>query len=227
MVISAKFSSRCAACGGPIHAGDRVEWSKGSAARHVSCGGGRAKAVASSRRQVPKTPRARREPREGEQIISRVSSGRGDGYDVGQTVMVRGHGWHTVVSAWVSPPSDDNDDFDWRCCAIVRAATAEEAVAAQERRDAVQRAKTLASIPAWVAEQVRRPEYHDATCAIPSEAWRYSLRATLAGSTTLYATQTEIVLVISSYDDGPHVWRRPLDSAAVEALGAAIAEVAS
>ena len=37
MTIVAKYSARCAACGGPIAVGTKIEWSKGSPARHVDC----------------------------------------------------------------------------------------------------------------------------------------------------------------------------------------------
>jgi hypothetical protein len=38
MLIIAKFASRCSSCRKPISAGDKVEWSKGSAVRHPGCG---------------------------------------------------------------------------------------------------------------------------------------------------------------------------------------------
>lgn len=37
MIINAKFTSQCPACGGAIDIGERVEWTKGARARHVVC----------------------------------------------------------------------------------------------------------------------------------------------------------------------------------------------
>lgn len=39
MIITAKFAAVCPCCSGRINAGDRIEWSKGEKARHVSCAG--------------------------------------------------------------------------------------------------------------------------------------------------------------------------------------------
>jgi hypothetical protein len=37
MTITARFDSKCPTCSAWIHAGDRVEWTKGSKARHADC----------------------------------------------------------------------------------------------------------------------------------------------------------------------------------------------
>jgi len=37
MTITAKFASRCAACGQTITPGTKIEWTKGSPVRHTSC----------------------------------------------------------------------------------------------------------------------------------------------------------------------------------------------
>lgn len=37
MTITAKYASTCPCCNGSITPGTKVEWSKGSKARHVSC----------------------------------------------------------------------------------------------------------------------------------------------------------------------------------------------
>jgi len=37
MTITAKYAGTCPACGQPIAPGAKVEWAKGSQARHVSC----------------------------------------------------------------------------------------------------------------------------------------------------------------------------------------------
>lgn len=39
MIITAKFASVCPCCSIRIVAGSKVEWSKGSPARHVACAG--------------------------------------------------------------------------------------------------------------------------------------------------------------------------------------------
>lgn len=50
MTITAKFSTICPCCNGRIEVGSKVEWSKGSKARHVSCAGGSSTAARPSRR---------------------------------------------------------------------------------------------------------------------------------------------------------------------------------
>ncbi len=40
MIITAKFASTCPCCSAPIAVGAKVEWSKGSRARHVTCTAG-------------------------------------------------------------------------------------------------------------------------------------------------------------------------------------------
>jgi DNA-directed RNA polymerase subunit RPC12/RpoP len=37
MIITAKFPSKCATCGGSINVGDKIEWSKGERTRHAKC----------------------------------------------------------------------------------------------------------------------------------------------------------------------------------------------
>ena len=51
MTITAKFTSRCAACHQAIQPGTRIEWIKGQPARHTSC------APQTSRRTSPRTAR--------------------------------------------------------------------------------------------------------------------------------------------------------------------------
>lgn len=38
MTITAKYAGICPACRGTINPGQKVEWAKGSQARHVACG---------------------------------------------------------------------------------------------------------------------------------------------------------------------------------------------
>ena len=39
MIITAKYPSYCACCRQPITVGSRIEWSKGSPAKHTACSG--------------------------------------------------------------------------------------------------------------------------------------------------------------------------------------------
>jgi hypothetical protein len=50
MIISAKFASFCPCCNARIEVGSKVEWSKGSKARHVACAGGASPKAATGRR---------------------------------------------------------------------------------------------------------------------------------------------------------------------------------
>ena len=38
MTITAKYPGKCSECGGSIHAGEQIEWSKGAGAKHTKCG---------------------------------------------------------------------------------------------------------------------------------------------------------------------------------------------
>jgi hypothetical protein len=49
MVITARFASVCPCCNSRIAVGSKVEWSKGSSARHVACATGPAAAVSAAR----------------------------------------------------------------------------------------------------------------------------------------------------------------------------------
>lgn len=49
MTIVAKFASRCTACHQTIAPGTRIEWSKGSPVRHMTCGATGAAAAAPGR----------------------------------------------------------------------------------------------------------------------------------------------------------------------------------
>jgi len=57
MVISARYPGRCRDCGGPIHAGDAIQWSRKGGARHVSCPLPQAQAAPPVSRALP-TPSA-------------------------------------------------------------------------------------------------------------------------------------------------------------------------
>lgn len=49
MIITAKFASVCPCCSQRIVTGSRVEWSKGSPAKHVDCSGQSASTLSSRR----------------------------------------------------------------------------------------------------------------------------------------------------------------------------------
>lgn len=59
MTITAKFSSTCPCCSKPISAGTRVEWSKGTKARHVECAGKPTKAGSGSSTRTENTYKRR------------------------------------------------------------------------------------------------------------------------------------------------------------------------
>lgn len=64
MIITAKFASVCPCCSIRIVAGSKVEWSKGSPARHVACAGSAtaSNVVTVSRPSRPDARRAYRTP---------------------------------------------------------------------------------------------------------------------------------------------------------------------
>ena len=64
MTITAKYAATCPACSKSIAAGSKIEWSKGSPARHAACAGGSGAAtpvmtVNSYGRPVPESAAAR------------------------------------------------------------------------------------------------------------------------------------------------------------------------
>jgi hypothetical protein len=50
MIITAKFASTCHCCLKPISVGSKVEWSKGSKAKHVTCSGASVASTTGGRR---------------------------------------------------------------------------------------------------------------------------------------------------------------------------------
>ena len=60
MTITAKFASVCPCCGARIVPGAKVEWSKGSPAKHISCVGKPVTATASRPAYVARRPGAGR-----------------------------------------------------------------------------------------------------------------------------------------------------------------------
>jgi len=145
MVITAKFASKCGGCGGTIHAGDKIEWSKGVVPRHARCVKGsvqKAHATATPKaRPVTRAPRRPSFPTEppepgAHRIEGRRSDRRDSRYDVGSVVhapkvKIEGGGpdrhYYTVLAAVMYPPNEDNGQYGWVECAWVRASTDEEA----------------------------------------------------------------------------------------------------
>jgi hypothetical protein len=59
MIITAKFASVCPCCRQPIAVGSKIEWSKGSPAKHVACAQGSATVVGMQIVKVADMPRRR------------------------------------------------------------------------------------------------------------------------------------------------------------------------
>lgn len=178
MTITARYDGKCSECGGHIHAGEQIEWSKGAGARHIKCGSAAtAKHSASPRsRRTPRVSFPDSAPEIGAHQISGRRTGRDDRrYEVGQTihavkVSVPGGGpdqhYYTVLAAKLYPPHEDNQEFDWREIAWVRAATDAEAAPVAARvtaRDG--RAAELAALRTLFAGGTRLSEEDAATVA--------------------------------------------------------------
>ncbi len=135
--MTARYDGRCAGCGGAIRRGDRIEYD--GAARHVGCGADkrstprRAQSPAGVRAPRSSYPTSALEP--GAHEISGRAE-RGDRYTVGQVVHAPkvavpgggpdGHYYTVLAETWV-PADEDQDHFDARRYAWVRAATDAEA----------------------------------------------------------------------------------------------------
>lgn len=59
MIINAKFASTCSCCRQPIAVGTKIEWAKGSPAKHVACAVDTAAAPVRAAPSVPRPTRAR------------------------------------------------------------------------------------------------------------------------------------------------------------------------
>lgn len=69
MTITAKFPGFCPCCNGPIHAGDKVEWTKGAKATHAAC-------AASAPAARPQSAYRPRQLRNGDEYTSRRTGQR-------------------------------------------------------------------------------------------------------------------------------------------------------
>ena len=67
MIITAKYASTCPCCRQSIQVGSKVEWSKGSPARHTSCGSTPAAQITAA---PARRSHARRSP-DGERYVKR------------------------------------------------------------------------------------------------------------------------------------------------------------
>lgn len=176
MIIVAKFASRCACCGQTIRPGDKIDWAKGTAARHAACAAGSRRPPKRAATSAPRRPRAPQHPtavQAPEQVVYRRSTGRYDaGHDAGTTVSlprVAGGGgpggvYWTVIATGKLPPNEENDDFDWQIWTHVRPATDDEAAPVAERLEAkaaaeARRSAQLAELEALVVrDEQRTPE---------------------------------------------------------------------
>jgi hypothetical protein len=165
MIIISKFLGTCRRCGGSIQPGTEIEWAKGVGARHVHCAHGHGATTTPDRAQSARRTTSRTSERRpsfpatapvpGAVLISGRRTGRSDRrYDVGTcihapTVRDAGGGpdghYYTVLAARMTPPNDDNQQFDWEEYAWARPATDAEAapiaarVAAREARETLTR----------------------------------------------------------------------------------------
>jgi hypothetical protein len=84
MTITAKFRGTCKACGGEIHAGDKIEWEKGEGSRHSKCPDASAPTTPAKRKTTDRTP-VDKSPAP---IHLSGGSGYGDaGWEVGQVIL--------------------------------------------------------------------------------------------------------------------------------------------
>lgn len=150
MVMSAKFAGRCRKCGGSIHVGDRIEWSKGEGASHATCPSSTSAKPAAKPRTASALPALEAapwaafekwEPCKRIHLHSAIGETRRYASKAppspplrkGATAEYPSHGVYVVVAQterWES--EDDADDFGgcdgagWLVTLYLRAATAEE-----------------------------------------------------------------------------------------------------
>jgi hypothetical protein len=136
MTITAKYAGRCSECGGQIRVGQQIEWHRGAGSKHTSCGAG-----SEAKTSAPRAPRKpafpAQAPEAGAVLIGGRRSDRSDRrYEVGQCIhcpKVRDAGggpdghYYTVLAVTMSPPCEDNQQFNWTEHSWVRPATDAEA----------------------------------------------------------------------------------------------------
>src|ERR1019366_4167107 len=155
MTITAKFMSRCGACGGTIEAGSTVNWEKGAKATHVQC----PSAIASpSRASVPSTGQTNKKPADCIYCGLRLAPGTGslwwgeDGCCNNPTHFDDG-GWHVTCIARDA------------CTARAKIARAD---AVKDRNEAVARQKLERSAKDTAAK-VAKDSYESTRAALIAE----------------------------------------------------------
>ncbi len=145
--IRARYGSTCAACGGRIEPGDLIEWSRGAAARHVTC----------PTRQAPAAP-ATPAPIQ----FSTTGHSRNDGPAVGSTFRHRQHGIVTVLSSRGQYIREDGmsfglmDESGWLFAVGARPATEAEAAPVLEREARTELCRTARARLAAIAKQIEQ-----------------------------------------------------------------------
>lgn len=222
MTITAKFRGVCSVCGGTIHAGDRIEWSKGEPTRHTACPSeGGAQPAASKAQRKPRTQRqAPRRQQPGEITIRRRSSDRGDTYQIGTVIhasKVSGGGgpdehYFLVVHSWIEHANEDMDAFDEMAGAHVRPATDEEcAPVIAAKRTALARQTCEAGLAAALKYDAPGVDMVSDTGSLPPAAEREAeivlgrkvgdRGAITDGGTTYALTATTVVAHHNGYYD--------------------------
>lgn len=155
MQMQAKYNGKCAGCGGPIRAGDVIDYSRDTGARHPACTSvpvarltfkttfkatkPKAKSVKAKAPKAPSRPKAPypdTPPCEGAVQIYGRRNGRYDSrWEVGQVVSYeKGTRYGVVLASQMIPPCEDNQMFGWHEAAWVRPATEAEATPVKTAR---------------------------------------------------------------------------------------------
>jgi hypothetical protein len=130
MIITAKFPATCPKCSRGITPGAKVQWERGAKATHVACP---ADVKSPRKSSAPRKSFPSVAPEAGAVLITARRSDRHDRrYEVGGTIhapRVSGVGggpdghYYTVLISTLTPPCEDNGEYDWRESAWVRPAT--------------------------------------------------------------------------------------------------------
>lgn len=225
MTISAKFPSRCACCGGNIRVGEQIEWTKGSPAVHAGCVG---KPIAAAAPKAPRAPKAAapKVDTTGCQYLSRRSTGRDDGYDVGQVLHAPkiaggggdGHYW-TVVKVERKWKDDDTDE--WMVACYARPSIPEEFEGPLARRTAKANHEALVK----ELESLARAgtNYSDAEAIKPTDGREVVINLGAHGSGKIVAVLSEdgavSVWCSGFYDDYRQSLQVTRSARAVEIMG--------
>lgn len=214
MTITAKFRSTCPVCGQFIHAGDRVEWVKGTPAVHARCHG---KAATKPATTAPRTRNAQPALQTGEQYVSRPSRGRDDeGYRTGATYRfsrisgggLDGHYWTVTASGKyrVSEAQDDTREGEWDCWGHIRPATDAEATPVAVRvAEAAARKTEVDDLRKALRASYGAETHVDTRPDGSTELWA---EHRMGGSEAWHLAPDGVVYYVrSDYDMGPTTWR--------------------